>query len=203
MDLARWRVGPAGKPFPYLAVGTGGLVLTAAVSWGNLLLLVMGQVIPTWVLDTALLLVSLLLMGAHVVRRRRLTADRGAPEGPSTPRHFGYVVVIVLAVACTAFRAVGDLGAQYFVLRPTGPHGCTAVVRETAFLLAGNGEVFGVRGSTGIAWGPSASWYVDDGYRPVAAGSYTLRWDRTDGSLAVSGTAGNPVFSGVNTVDCG
>ena len=86
---------------------------------------------------------------------------------------------------------------------PPVPRGGRAVVGETAFLMAGNGEVYAVGGSTGAAWGPSGSWFADDGYRPVAEGSYELRWGRSDGSLVVSGTRGNPVHPSLHTVDCG
>ncbi|MFM9559416.1 hypothetical protein ACKI19_45135, partial [Streptomyces caniscabiei] len=54
--------------------------------------------------------------------------------------------------------------AEYHVLRPPGPGGCTAVVRETSFLVIGSGEAYAV-GRTGLALGESGSWTVDDGYR--------------------------------------
>ncbi|MFV2118338.1 hypothetical protein ACE14D_07780 [Streptomyces sp. Act-28] len=77
----------------------------------------------------------------------------------------------------TAWGAVGDLtsNVEYRVLRPAGPGGRTAVVREASFLLAGDGEVYAV-GRTGLALGESGSWTVDDGHRPIEAGTYELSW---------------------------
>ncbi|MGW0422089.1 hypothetical protein [Streptomyces sp. NPDC003015] len=206
MDLAQWRTRLAGRSFPYPAVGTVGLVLAAPLSWGSVLVVVSGRVMPGWVLGGVLLLVSLVLLGVHgVLRRRPGAGDRtAAPVVPRyVPRRFGYVLLITLAVASLGFGALRDLGARYFVLRPSGPHGCTAVVRETAFLVAGSGEVYGVAGSTGVAWGASGSWFADDGRRPVAEGAYELQWGRSDGILIVHGTSGDPVYPALHTVDCG
>ncbi len=81
------------------------------------------------------------------------------------------------------------------MLRPTGPGGCTAVVRETSFLVIGDGEAYAV-GRTGLALGEAGSWVVDDGYRPVAAGTYKLEWERDGGLLVVSGSGTDPVVRG-------
>lgn len=76
------------------------------------------------------------------------------------------------------------------------------IVRETSWLMIGGGEAYTV-GRTGIAWGASGSWTVDDGYRPVADGNHLLEWGRTDGSLTVGGTATDPVLDGgVIGIDC-
>ncbi|MET8075824.1 hypothetical protein [Streptomyces sp. NPDC005303] len=206
MDLAQWRARLAARPpFPYQAVCVLGLVLAAVVSWGSVLVVVAGRVVPAWVLGGALIVVSLVLMGVHGVRRRRSAPDDGdtaVTAGRYVPRRFGYVLLTVLAVVSVGFGVLGDLGAQYLVLRPSGPGGCTAVVRETAFLMAGSGEVYGVGGSTGVAWGPSGSWFADDGYRPVAEGSYELTWGRGEGVLVVHGSSGNPVYPAIHSVDC-
>ncbi|MFJ8825598.1 hypothetical protein ACIREE_28005 [Streptomyces sp. NPDC102467] len=113
--------------------------------------------------------------------------------------------MIVAAVLGTAWGGVDDLisGAEYHVLRPTGPGGCTVVVRETSFFVIGNGEAYAV-GRTGVAVGTSGSWAVDDGYRPVAAGTYELSWERDGGFLRVSGTETDPVVrGGWADIDCG
>ncbi|MER5853691.1 hypothetical protein ABT126_44110 [Streptomyces sp. NPDC002012] len=105
----------------------------------------------------------------------------------------------------TAWGAADDLisDAEYHVLRPAGPGGCTAVVRETSFLVIGNGEAYAV-GRTGLALGESASWTVDDGYRPVDAGTYELDWGRGGGFLRISGTSTDPVVRGGSAdIDCG
>ncbi|MFJ2262548.1 hypothetical protein ACIOKD_30270 [Streptomyces sp. NPDC087844] len=117
----------------------------------------------------------------------------------------GTRLLIVTAVFGIAGGALGDLflGAEYRVLRPTGPGGCTAVVRETSFLMSGGGEAYAV-GRTGLALGESGSWTVDDGYRPVASGTYALDWGRGGGLLQISGTSTDPVISGGSAdIDCG
>jgi hypothetical protein len=117
----------------------------------------------------------------------------------------GNSLLIVTAALGTTWGAVDDLisNVEYRVLRPAGPGGCTAVVRETSFLVTGNGEVYAV-GRTGLALGESGSWTVDDGYRPIDAGTYELSWGREGGHLRISGTSTDPVLRGTSTdIDCG
>ncbi|MFF9200682.1 hypothetical protein ACF1AE_02400 [Streptomyces sp. NPDC014986] len=109
------------------------------------------------------------------------------------------------AVLGTAWGALDDLisDAEYRVLHPAGPGGCTAVVRETSFLVIGTGEVYAV-GRTGLALDESGSWTADDGCRPVDAGTYELSWGREGGHLRISGTGTDPVLRGGSTdIDCG
>ncbi|MFH0248478.1 hypothetical protein ACG5V6_09655 [Streptomyces chitinivorans] len=109
------------------------------------------------------------------------------------------------AALSTTWGAVDDLilNVEYRVLRPAGPEGCTAVVRETSFLVIGNGEVYAV-GRIGLALGESGSWTVDDGYRPIDAGTYELFWGQEGGHLRISGTSTDPVLRGGSTdIDCG
>ncbi|MFD4559662.1 hypothetical protein ACFWP5_35990 [Streptomyces sp. NPDC058469] len=69
--------------------------------------------------------------------------------------------------------------------------------------MIGNGEAYAV-GRTGLAWGEAGSWTVDDGYWPVAGGTYELDWDRDGGLLLISGTSTDPVLRGAMTdIDCG
>ncbi|MFF2511112.1 hypothetical protein [Streptomyces sp. NPDC058086] len=90
----------------------------------------------------------------------------------------------------TAWGAADDLiwDAEYHRLRPPGPGGGAAVVRERSFLVIGDGEAYAV-GRTGLALGESGSWTVDDGYRPVGAGTYGLDRGRDGGLLWISGTS--------------
>ncbi|MEV0478860.1 hypothetical protein [Streptomyces prunicolor] len=112
-------------------------------------------------------------------------------------------VLIGVGTLGIAWGAVGDLDARYYVLRPTGPGGCTAVVRETSFLMIGNGEAYAV-GRTGLALGEAGSWVVDDGYRPIADGAYELDWEQDGGLLVISGTSTDPVLrGGMTDIDCG
>ncbi|QOV44643.1 hypothetical protein [Streptomyces chromofuscus] len=142
---------------------------------------------------------------------RRVLTRAGRPAGAvRLPRKRapwsrpGNGLLIVAAVLGTAWGAVDDLisGAEYHVLRPSGPGGCTAVVRETSFLVSGSGEAYAV-GRTGWALGESGSWAVDDGYRPVEAGTYELDWGRDGGLLRISGTSTDPVLhGGLADIDC-
>ncbi|MER7663583.1 hypothetical protein [Streptomyces sp. NPDC096193] len=147
---------------------------------------------------------------ALVLRWALARVDRPA-DPPSLPRKRAVSarlvgsLLIVTAMLGIAWGAADDLisDAEYHVLRPAGPEGCTAVVRETSFLVIGNGEAYAV-GPTGLALGKSAAWTVDDGYRPVGAGTYELDWRRDGGLLRVSGTSTDPVVRGGSAdIDCG
>ncbi|WP_330280395.1 MULTISPECIES: hypothetical protein [unclassified Streptomyces] len=192
------------SPTVSTAVGTGSLALAAVASWSSLLLVVQGRVIPGWGVSAALLVMSFVL-------RRALTRAGGPADASGLPRkrapraRLGNVLLIVTAVLGTGWGAVDDLisEADYQVLRPAGPGGCTAVVRETSFLVIGNGEAYAV-GRTGLALGKSGSWTVDDGFRPVGAGAYDLSWGQDSGALRIRGTATDPVLHGGSTdIDCG
>ncbi|MCX4993095.1 MULTISPECIES: hypothetical protein [unclassified Streptomyces] len=129
----------------------------------------------------------------------RLDPDSKKWGGP--PRNCPRVRGVVPAVTGTSTQHGSD--AEYLVLRPAGPGGCTVVVRETSFLVIGNGEAYAV-GRSGLALGESGSWTVDDGYRPVGAGAYELDWGRDGGLLRVSGTSTDPVTAGGSAdIDCG
>ncbi|MEE1753294.1 hypothetical protein [Streptomyces sp. SP18CS02] len=187
-------------PFtPYVVIVTGCLLLALVAGWGDLLLVVMGRAVPGWVLSGALLLALLVLVLGRAVRRRP-AARATTASGRFPPRRLITLPAVAAGLGC-AFGALADLGAEYHVLEPRGPDGCRAVVRETAFLFSGSGEVYAV-GATGIGR-PGSSWTADDGYRPVASGTYELSWGHGGGVLAVHGTTGDPVFPGLHEVDCG
>ncbi|MZD03743.1 hypothetical protein GTW43_01405 [Streptomyces sp. SID5785] len=190
---------PPAAPAAVTVASTGALALAAAASWTGLVLLVRGHVIPGWA-------VSAVLLAAALVFRRGLTRATGrARRGPWIRRT--QRLLILAAVLGTVWGAADDVlsDARYHVIGPPGPGGCTAVVRETSFLVIGGGEVYAV-GRSGWAVGASGSWRVDDGYRPVASGTYTLRWGGPgdDGTLAVTGTRTDPVLGGgLTELDCG
>ncbi|MGW7345285.1 hypothetical protein [Streptomyces sp. NPDC054854] len=164
-----------------------------------MLLVVLGRVIPGWVVSATLLFVWLILI--RVAAARNLSeADRTTLRRLTLPRYVRGLLAGVAGLG-SALGVLGDLSSDYHVLHPTGPHSCRAVVRETSFLFAGSGEVYAV-GPTGIAWRPSGSWQADDGYRPIAEGTYELRWSQEGGTLHVRGTEGNPVMDGLHSVDC-
>ncbi|MGW6739856.1 hypothetical protein ACWGDX_03770 [Streptomyces sp. NPDC055025] len=192
------------SPAAFTAVRIGSLVLAAVASWSGLLLVVRGRVVPGWGMSATLLVVALVLPWALT----RVGRPADAPSLPPKRAPWARLAsgsLIVTALLGTAWGAVDDLisNAEYHVLRPSGPGGCTAVVRETSFLVIGNGEAYAV-GRTGLALGASASWTVDDGYRPVDAGTYALDWGRDGGSLRISGTSTDPVVRGGSAdLDCG
>ena len=186
---------------PHHTVAVGCAVLAVVVmlgGWGGLLWVVAGHVVPGWALAGVLLGV---LLAQRLARRLALRRERGADAGArSVRRPWLMTLLTVVAAVGSGLDAVGDVGATYHVLTPTGPDGCRAVVREVSFLLAGRGDVYAV-GASGIGRRLS-SWTADDGYRPIASGTYTLRW-ATGGVLTVSGRSGDPVWPALHEGPCG
>ena len=164
------------------------LVLTAGmyalIGWTVGVVVVAGTwVVPDWAVSGALLVVAYLVA---LVRRVRMA--------------WPFAVVAVVTSVAVSLSWLGDLVATYTVLRAS-PDGCQVVVRETAWLFAGNGEVFLVE-PLGIGLG-RGGYTTDDGYRPVAVGDYTLSWENGTGSLRLTGRPGDPVLSWtVRTLEC-
>ncbi|WP_328831373.1 hypothetical protein OHT77_29085 [Streptomyces sp. NBC_00252] len=204
MTEARARPGIELSPGALTAAGVGSLALGAVASWSDLLLVVGGRVVPGWGVSAVLFALALLLWRSFVRAGRRSEAVLLSVVRPGWLRP-ATVLLIVAAVSGIAWGALDDLisDARYYVLRPTGPGGCTAVVRETSFLVIGDGEAYAV-GRTGLALGEAGSWVVDDGYRPVAAGTYELDWEQDGGLLVISGSGTDPVVrGGMTDIDCG
>lgn len=192
------------SPAVSTAAGIGSLALAAVASWSSLLLVVQGRVVPGWAVSATLLVMALVLRWA-LTRVGRPAGASSLPRKRATSARPASRLLIVTAMLGTAWGAADDLisDAEYHLLRPAGPGGCTAVVRETSFLVIGNGEAYAV-GRTGLALGESASWTVDDGYRPVDAGTYELDWGPGGGFLRISGTSTDPVVRGGSAdIDCG
>ncbi|MYW34300.1 hypothetical protein GT040_34760 [Streptomyces sp. SID2119] len=55
----------------------------------------------------------------------------------------------------------------------------------------------------GVAWKPTGSWTADDGIRPIAGGSYELKWGLKEGTLLIRGSNANPVWPALHGVSCG
>lgn len=190
--------GRAAAPSTYRWAAVGCAVLAGAIGWTDALAVVGGQVIAAWKVGGALLLACLaLVLAASALSRRSQAA--GEEVGP---RRWMLVAPAAAAGLGVVWGAVGDLGAEYHVLEPTGPGGCRAVVREASFLLAGSGEVFAV-GAGGVGWKPMGSWTADDGIRPIADGSYELKWGPKEGTLLIHGSNANPVWPALHGVSCG
>jgi hypothetical protein len=205
MESARSETGETARASLYAVVTAGCLLFSVVVSWSDLLLVVMGRVIPGWVLSAVVLILSLILLrvlasGHSTVPQtgRASAKSRSLPDVVRIP-------LIGVAVSGSLLSAANDLiaGADYRVLRPGSPQGCTVVVRETSFPQAGDGDVY-VAGAVGLAWWPSGRWTVDDGYRPVAEAAYELSWNREGGTFEVRGTHDDQVLSGGDhTLHCG
>ena len=140
------------------------------------------HVVRTWIVSCVILLTSLVLLWIRAKKRRSDNVNDGI-WGRTRP-----IVTFLLVVAVGAGSAVGaffDIGTHNLVLDPRGPDGCQLVVRESAFLMSGRGEVFAVNA---IGIGRSAGkWDSNKEYRPVEAGLYTLIWGPVSGELTVSG----------------
>lgn len=168
--------------------------VTAVAQLGALLLVVGGTVLSFWAVSGMLLVASVAL---------RLVSDRAARciDVPPFAAHVRLLRSIVASAVCLICLggAFGDVGASYRVLDPPAANGCRAVVREFSFLFAGRGDVYAVRfGGIGLR---ASSWTTDDGYEPVALGSYTLEWDGNDGALNLIGGI-DPVWPAVHAVPC-
>lgn len=191
------------SPAVAAAAGTGALALAAVASWSSFLLVVRGRVVPGWGVSAAFL-VLVLVLRLVLARRSRRPGAAALPPTYARGARLGGWLLIGLAVLGVAWGAMDDLisDAKYYVLRPAGPEGCTAVVRETSFLVLGTAEAYAV-GPTGLALGAAGQWTVDDNGRPVGAGAYALTWGRDGGRLQVDGAAGDPVFDGgAVDIDC-
>lgn len=169
--------------------------------WSGLVLVVSGQVVRGWAVSIILLVASLGLVIIRAAKRRQ-SRPGTTKQGRGVLGAWALRLMVLVAGTGGLLGALGDLGfdATYQVLEPQGPGGCRAVVRETSFLMSGGGEVFAVSG-VGIGWRMS-DWTADDGYRPIAAGSYTFQWGADSGILAIGGSATDPVWPGIHKVSC-
>lgn len=168
--------------------------MTAVAQLGALLLVIGGTVLTFWAASGMLLIasVTLRLVSGQAARRN---------DVPPFAAHFRLLRSIVASAVCLIFLggAFSDLGASYRVLDPPAANGCRAVVREFSFLFAGRGDVYVVKfGGIGLR---ASSWTTDDGYEPVARGSYTLDWDGNVGVLNLIGGI-DPVWPAVHTIPC-
>lgn len=168
--------------------------VTAVMNLGGLVFVVAGSVLPGWAVSAMLLAASLALL--LICRRAAGGAGRTLRNALNTLPH--RLAVFAVGVSSLA-GALGDLSATYHVLEPAGPNGCRAVAREYSFLFAGSGQVYAV-GPSGIGSRVS-SWTTDDGYEPIAGGSYSLRWGSGSGSLALMGGM-DPVWPSGHEVRC-
>jgi hypothetical protein len=173
------------------------LVLAAAAALAHLaaLLLLFGETVLTlWTVS------GVLLMASVTLRLVSIRAARGSamPTPAVHVRLLRNIVTLGVFLVCLG-GAFSDMGSSYRVLDPPAANGCRAVVREHSFLFAGSGAVYAVRfGGIGSR---TSSWTTDDGYEPVARGSYTLSWDGSDGVLNLFGGI-DPVWPDVHAIPC-
>ncbi|SHG24758.1 hypothetical protein [Streptoalloteichus hindustanus] len=179
-------------------------VLLAAVAvaahWSGVLLVVLGQAIPDWALAGALLLAALVLRIIARVARRRQPAGTVPLAGHGALSPWIIVPLSLVAVVGSVIGGLRDLSSHYYLLPSESAGGCRVLVRETAFLLGGRGDVYVVE-PFGLGRKVS-SWTADDGYRPFTSGTFELRWSGDDGVLRISGRRGDPVWPGLHDVDC-
>lgn len=192
------RKDPAGPPVPVTAACVLLAVLVVVGSWGGMVLVVAGQVLPTWLVSGTLLVAPLVITPVwHGVDRWLRWPD---DVGRSARTRLALTLLTVVAWLGTALGLVDDHSATYRVLEPSGPDGCRAVARQTSFLFAGGGEVYAVP-ATGIGWQVS-TWTADDGGTPVTAHAYELKWRDDGGVLILHGSVGQPVWPALHEVDC-
>ena len=101
------------------------------------------------------------------------------------PRPANRVLISLLCLTLVGLHALWSLAmTTYTVLDPAGPDGCRVVVRESTFLLSGDGSA-GVVGRHGGPVRLTGSYKVNDGGTPVRDGSYELTWG-SQGSASLS-----------------
>jgi hypothetical protein len=173
----------------------GWCLLLAAVAlagwWFDFVWVLGTLVVPGWAVSVGLLGVSIALA---IVRA--IAGEQGAAKSTSP----GWILSAVLIGLFNGFALLADFPATYTVLRPDGPGFCRVAVQESSFLFAGRGNVYAV-GFAGLGR-EVGSWTADDGYRPIAAGSYELHWDDEGAVLSVYGDGGNPVWPNQHEVPC-
>ncbi|MGM1030663.1 MAG: hypothetical protein ACQEWM_12465 [Actinomycetota bacterium] len=175
-----------------LAGGLVGFVLV----WGE-------QVVPGWLISTVLLAVVIAVAVAlALLRRHRATgsAERGAAARRPAGRTAAWVVGATSVALGSGVGFVADLPATYTVLGAPAPGSCQVAVRESSFLFAGAGDVYAA-GAGGVAMAVG-SWTADDGYQPIASGTYDLEWEDGSAVLSLSSSAGNPVWPASHTFAC-
>ncbi|MCC9174884.1 hypothetical protein [Arthrobacter sp. zg-Y179] len=154
------------------------VVLSSAAGW---ILVIGSRIVSPWLAAAALLLAALAI---------RWLGSRNGAGDRKNPRLHSPALALLAAAVVGAGIAAGSLleaGTESFILDPQGPEGCRAAVRESAFLMSGSGTVYAV-GAHGIGR-HAGDWNTDDGYRPIAAGNYTLEWNATGGQLTVDGAS--------------
>jgi hypothetical protein len=170
------------------------VVATVAILSGPLLaypgplLFVAGQPVPRVVTSVA---VALLVVALAIARRTRL----GGGYRPDTPVNLGKALLGVALLVGTFFTWWGS-NNDYIEVGPPSAAGCRAWVEESSFLFIGTGSSYSA-GPWQLVALPSGSWVVDDGYRPVREGQYTVSWSQDGRSVAVGvfGTSADPVVS--------
>lgn len=175
-------------------------VVLIALGWSGLIFVLGGVVIPIWGISVVLGVTSIALALFDRRIRAKLN-DQGGLRETSRPRVFAVKALISLGVTGCVLAMLGDAAysATYTVLTPAGSDGCQAVVRETSFFMAGQGEVYAVHRS-GIGW-RTGSWTADDGARPIESGQYELSWG-TGGTLVVQGDGNDSVWPALHDVEC-
>ncbi|ALV47125.1 hypothetical protein MB46_18155 [Arthrobacter alpinus] len=163
----------------------GALVVMA--SWTGWIFVIGSYIVRAWMLSSALFVAALILL------RLRAKA-RGGSGG--WLRSLVLALLIAVVGAGSAIGMAGDIvmDTENFVLNPYGPDGCRVVARESSFLMSGSGEayavnVFGIGRRVG-------QWSVDDGGRPIEAGSYAMKWASDGGVLRVFGAYKSDLLEG-------
>ncbi len=170
------------------------ILATIAVLSGPLLaypgplVIVAGHPVPRVVTSLA---VAGLVIALAIARRTPM----GGGYRPAVAASIGASLLGVALLIATFFTWWGSNNDYIEVGRPSVA-GCRAWVEESSFLFIGNGSSYSAGPWQPLAF-PSGSWVVDDGYRPVSEGQYTLSWSEDGRSVAVGvfGTSADPVVS--------
>ncbi len=181
-----WRLG--GAMLAAQVIATVAILTGPLLAYPGPLVFVAGHPVPRAFTSVAVLV---FVVALAVARRTRL----GGGYCPGVVASLGSALLGIALLIATFFTWWTD-SSDYIEVGPPSVAGCRAWVEESAFLLIGNGASY-TAGPLQLIALPSNTWVVDDGYRPVRAGNYSVSWSEDGRSVAVSvvGTSIDPVVS--------
>lgn len=124
-------------------------------------------------------------------------ADEGSAEAKAEPHRSLPQAIAVTAISILAFfigsvlllaALVAGISTPY-VLPETSPSGGRLIVVDRAFLLVGKGDVYYAAPGS-ITTEHIGSYLTDDGYNPIAYGTYSLTWTDEEPDFSIWGGGG-------------
>ena len=202
------HVGRAGHVAKQVSLGLFALTLVVvlpSLTWPQVLVLGArvtdpGDAAP-WLFVGGLLVGTAGVVMSVVERHRRPGVREPRRRGSGAGRAVAIAMLVVTAGVVAGLGWLFSHDTDAMVLEPPSAGGCRVVVQEHSLLMSGSGTVFVLPAHDLVARRVSR-YSTDDGYRPVASGSYSLTWTGEQGLLEVSGSGSDPVWPGLHEIDC-